>query len=93
MVGCQYDELTQTLDDEELEQLNTDLNDGVLDYASPWYDADREDWFVGYCVSKQTDADKLGFLIGEINVSTNDFKNRFKSASHLIKIKACANVM
>lgn len=94
IVGCNYKELAATLDDDEIEDLNECLYEYTVNYASPYYDADREKWFVGYEVSKQTSFDKLGFLVGEINVATNSFISKFgKDRAHLIKISACADVM
>jgi hypothetical protein len=93
IVGCKYKELAAVLDEDQIEHLNEYLYNGEIDYASPWYDSDRDYWFVGYAVSKQTNASQLHMLVDQINAKISDFKNQFPTASHLIKISACANVM
>lgn len=94
IVGCNYKDLVATLDEDAIEDLNECLYEYTVNYASPYYDADRVHWFVGYEVSSQTAIDKLGFLVGEINVASNSFISKFgKERAHLIKINACADVM
>lgn len=39
--GATHDDLSH------LEDLNEMLDDGDLDYASPYYDSDRETWIIG----------------------------------------------
>ena len=41
--GCYYSELPE----EVLDEVNEMLDDGRLDYASPTYDAPRNEWVVG----------------------------------------------
>lgn len=46
--GCNYSDLPEEI----LEEVNEMLDNGELDYASPYYDAPRNEWIVGvevYC--------------------------------------------
>lgn len=45
--GVPYEELA------ELENIDEMLDDGVLDYASPYYDSPRTEWVVGIELSKE----------------------------------------
>jgi len=47
MYGWNYQELIQHLSDDLLEQLDEDIDYGIIDSASPWYDSDRKDWIIG----------------------------------------------
>lgn len=41
--GVPYTDIPEEL----IEQVDEMLDEGTLDYASPWYDCSREDWIVG----------------------------------------------
>ncbi len=41
--GCNYSDLPEEI----LEEVNEMLDNGELDYASPYYDAPRDEWIVG----------------------------------------------
>ena len=41
--GCNYSDLPEEI----LEEVNEMLDNGELDYASPYYDAPRDRWIVG----------------------------------------------
>lgn len=41
--GCYYSDLPEEI----LEEVNEMLDNGDLDYASPYYDAPRDEWIVG----------------------------------------------
>ena len=41
--GCNYSDLPEEI----LEEVDEMLDDGSLEYASPYYDAPREEWIVG----------------------------------------------
>ena len=45
--GARYEEMVDQLDEDQIEILDAMLDDGVLEYASPWYDSDRNYWVVG----------------------------------------------
>lgn len=45
--GVPYEELA------ELENIDEMLDDGVLDYASPYYDSPQTEWVVGIELSKE----------------------------------------
>lgn len=42
--GCYYSELPE----EVLDEVNEMLDDGRLDYASPYYDSSKSEWIVGF---------------------------------------------
>ena len=41
--GCNYSDLPEEI----LEEVNEMLDNGELEYASPYYDSPREEWIVG----------------------------------------------
>lgn len=41
--GCNYSDIPEEI----LDEVNEMLDDGELDYASPYYDAPRDEWIVG----------------------------------------------
>ena len=41
--GCYYSDLPEEI----LEEVDEMLDDGTLEYASPYYDAPRDEWIVG----------------------------------------------
>lgn len=41
--GLPYEEIPEEI----LDEVNEMLDDGILDYASPYYDAPRREWIVG----------------------------------------------
>lgn len=60
--GIKYKDLAE----EDLEEVDALLDSGVLDYASPFYDAPRGDWIIGceVFVYDQTE-DGLKYLISD----------------------------
>ena len=49
MFGADYNVFLEYIDEDELNDM---LDDGELEYASPYYDSDRERWFVGGIVAR-----------------------------------------
>ena len=62
--GTPYSDLPEEL----LEEVNEMLDDGSLDYASPYYDAPRDDWIVGVEITawKKGNYD-LGYEISQVD--------------------------
>ena len=48
MVGKKYGDMSELLDEDEMFWVDDALDNGVLDYASPYYDSPRSEWWVGY---------------------------------------------
>ena len=55
IVGLPYDEFIEQYQknytDDAQELIDQLLDDGELDYASPWYDSSRDNWVIGYASS------------------------------------------
>lgn len=62
MVGLQYDDLTQGMSIDDIETLDEELDQGDVEYASPYYDCPRDRWFVGYEITC-TDVNEIGSVI------------------------------
>lgn len=64
MYGCYYSDLPEEI----LEDVDEMLDDGDLDYASPWYDSDKDDWIVGVEVKvKKKSHYDLGYQVSNIH--------------------------
>lgn len=55
IVGLPYDQFIEQYQknytDDAQELIDQLLDDGELDYASPYYDSDRDNWVIGYASS------------------------------------------
>lgn len=47
IIGRPYSELKEKLSEEEMERLDEMLDMGEIEYASPFFDAERDYWVVG----------------------------------------------
>ena len=62
--GCNYSNLPEDI----LEEVDEMLDNGELDYASPYYDAPRDRWIVGVEISAwRRDHYDLGYEISRID--------------------------
>ena len=62
--GCNYSDLPEEI----LEEVNEMLDNAELDYASPYYDAPRDEWIVGVEISAwRRDHYDLGYEISRID--------------------------
>ena len=52
--GIRYSDLPA--EDTLLDSVNKALNDGTLDYTSPWYDAPMDCWIIGTALSVDTES-------------------------------------
>lgn len=86
MYGLDYSELVKHLDEDQIEQLDNDLDDGDIDYASPYYDSDREDWFVGVSLRQDITVESC---IKQMNNAEDFFKERFGVSG---VVRGCAHV-
>lgn len=64
LVGAKYGDIGKWLEEKaELEDCEVyDIIDGHFHYATPYYDADLEDWFIGFPVSNKVRADESWWL-------------------------------
>ena len=75
--GARYSEIVHALDDKEIDELNEELDYCEIDYASPYYNAPRDHWIIGYELSDGFSyVDKHGFL-SELEDAERKFKERF----------------
>lgn len=82
MYGVSYDDLI------DLEDLDDLLDDGDLDYAAPYYDAPRDEWFVGVEVDDYQEGESA--MVSAIRKAKLRFER--KVGARRATIKACANV-
>lgn len=83
MYGLWYEDLVQTLDDDALEVFTEELDEDVLDTASPWYDSDRVDQFVGFRLSKNFSLDVLEKFKEEIENAEAAFFAKFGTKGYV----------
>ena len=89
MYGLWYEDLIQTLDDDALEVFTEELDEDVWDTASPWYDSDRVDQFVGFRLSKNFSLDSLAKFKEEIEHAEAAFFAKFGTKGY---VQAVLNV-
>ena len=89
MYGLWYEDLIQTLDDDALEVFTEELDEDVWDTASPWYDSDRVDQFVGFSLSKNFSLDGLEEFKEEIENAEAAFFAKFGTKGY---VQAVPNV-
>lgn len=89
VVGLPYVEIKKFLEDKHSDAVDAFLNDldcerDGLVYISPWYDADRDDWFVGYEIDNISEhisclafAGAAAGVATEIERLAGMFSNRF----------------
>ena len=83
MYGLWYEDLIQTLDDDALEVFTEELDGDVWDTASPWYDSDRVDQFVGFRLSKNFSLDGLEKFKEEIENAEAAFFAKFGTKGYV----------
>lgn len=77
MYGLWYEDLVLALDDDALELFTEELYDEVWDTASPWYDSDLQDQFIGFRLSRNFSLDSLQKFKEEIENAEAAFFARF----------------
>lgn len=75
IVGLPYDELVEGFDEDRQELLNEMLDDGELDYASPYFDSPRDEWIVGFSVTPH--GDDLEILYDEMIDASRSFISEY----------------
>lgn len=78
MYGTYYEEAIEHLTEDEIDELNEDLDCGSVDYASPYYDADRDEWFIGYDMAEGFNFEEVGLFVEELKEIEGVFIRRFK---------------
>ena len=89
LYGMNYRELYENISEDAQGQLDEDLNYGDIEYASPYYDADRDTWFVGYDLVDDFDLKGVGVFLDSLEEAEKYFKNRF---GVLGSVRACKHV-
>lgn len=77
--GMKYSDLLKIdcLSEEQIEKLDEDLDDGTIEYASPYYDSEREAWFVGIELTQGFDIESVGVFIRELEKAEREFVEMF----------------
>ena len=75
--GMRYIDLVDKLSEDQIEELQEALDDGEVDYASPYYDSPRDRWIVGYEISDGFTLETLDSLKQELVDTEKDFVERF----------------
>ena len=78
MYGTYYEEAIEHLTEEEVDELNEALDCGSVEYASPYYDADRDSWFIGYDMGECFRLDDVHTFVDELKEVEAKFVKRFK---------------
>lgn len=90
IVGLEYNQFLDRGVNEEL--LETLLDDGELDYASPWYDAPKDQWFVGAELSNGTHIYDNIFISQEDMKGVTDSLDKLLGVKLTYRLRACAHV-
>lgn len=77
LYGMRYDNLVDQLTNEQVEQLDEALEWGEIESASPYYDASKDRWFVGYALPEDFDLTGVRFFLGSLEEAEEKFKSRF----------------
>lgn len=77
MYGMNYGHLVANLSEEMIEELDESLDYGEVEYASPYYDADRDAWFVGFELSDWFNLKKIDGFKQELLLAEKEFVERF----------------
>lgn len=75
--GARYIDIVEALSQEEIDELDEQLDYCEIDYASPYCDAPRDRWIVGYELSDGFSyVDRHGFLL-ELEDAEKKFREKF----------------
>lgn len=77
MYGMVYSELTDVLSEDKIEQLDEDLEYGEVESASPYYDAEKELWFVGYELPQDFDFEGMRIFVESLEEVEDMWVERF----------------
>lgn len=77
LYGMKYGTLVESLSEEQIEKLEEDLDYGDIEYASPYYDADRDLWFVGYGLPQDFDFEGMRVFTESLEELENMWVKRF----------------
>lgn len=89
LYGMKYRDLYDNVGEDAQEQLDEDLDYGEIEYASPYYDADQDTWFVGYELVQDFDLNGVRIFLDSLEEAEKHFKNRFGVAG---SVRACKHV-
>lgn len=89
MYGVKYSALVDTLDDVKVDLLNEGLDDGYVDYASPYYDSRRDEWFVGFEVGVDFDFEGIRWFENAVDEAEKLFKEKYGRTG---AVRSCVHV-
>lgn len=89
LYGMNYNDLVKNLTEDQVELLDEDLEYGDIEYASPYYDSSREQWFVGVEIEDGVSYENLDKLVDDVNGAEGYFLERFGVIG---KLKSCKHV-
>lgn len=89
LYGMRYSDLVDKLSEEQIEQLDEDLEYGDIESASPFYDSDKEFWFVGYELVQYFDNFEVGIFMKSLEDAEHKFLERFGATG---TVRAVPNV-
>lgn len=75
MVGDTYRSLCNHLTEDQIEWLDTMLDDGEIHYCSPYYDSERKSWWVGFEVQ---DCATIDVIINRLHQAVVKFHQLFE---------------
>lgn len=78
MYGLFYKDAIEGLGEEEIDEVYEALSDGEIEYASPYYDAPREEWFIGFTLGECFGFDDLGNFTEDLMEARDMFLYRFR---------------
>ena len=77
LYGMSYATLVDRLSEEQIEKLDEDLDYGDIEYASPYYDANRETWFVGIELTQDFDLEGMRVFVDDLEEAEKKFVEMF----------------
>lgn len=78
MYGLFYKVAIEGLSEEEIDEVDAALEDGEIEYASPYYDASREEWFIGFEIGECFDVNGIGVFTEDLMGVHDMFIYRFR---------------
>ena len=87
LYGRYYTEIVDHMDDDAVELLNEEIYDGEFETASPWYDSDRERWFIGYALVQDFDYEGIRGFTEDVLLAESKFMTRFGTYGTVLAVQ------
>lgn len=78
MYGLFYKDAIECLSEEEIDEVDEALSDCEIERASPYYDASREEWFIGFEIGECFDVNGIGVFTEDLMDVHDMFIHRFR---------------